>query len=901
MKKTLVLLLAAAVAYMSADAAKVSADYAKTIASGVLPGRSLVEYSRSRAGMEGEPYYVFNAEDGRGFVIVAADDRLPGVLGYADRGTIDLSAAPEGLMALLGMSSELLTRLDETGESRANRASTGKPVVGPLLGDINWGQGAPFNTMCPKLDNGTTGYVGCVATAMAQIMRFYGYPMQGEGSHSYTDNGRKLTANFGETVYDWGNMPAAVPDTPTGQQVAAYSTLCAHLGVAVDMQYAAGGSGAYTMVVPRALREHFGYSPAVAMHSRSYYNSKEWMSMITAELDKGRPLYYAASSEDGLGGHAFVCDGYDTEGYVHINWGWYGSSNGYFAINHLNPGELGTGGGGGAYNLSQEILTDFVPRGNGDRSRHIVYGATRLSVNSFGTDMTFMSTIENLDTKVFEGKLSAVLTDTDDNIVCQLKEEPMTIQGFANGRSGVYWATMRGIPTTCQVAVPDGKYRLHYGYAAEGAGAEVVRHPVGLPGYADCHVSGNVIVVDGREEIKPNVRVEELHTDGEVYVNGSARFLARVNNLSDNFRLSNIVLRLTGVEDPTLELETKTTVNIYDLCEADVVVDVDLPETLVEGNYRVTMFHEGYEDSPFAVDETVVTLLAERTVPVLRLIGDVVLDNSSGGNDVAVNRDGIVMLTMPLKNYGAPGTMITMARLQPVDRRDAETVVLAASSQEWAKGETRSQVFGGVVRVDPGRYAVSFHTLDAQGKETPMDGYVPEITVEESDNTSVEVVSLEMPQALKQGERVQCSITLKSDRGYEGYVYVRVRQFTYTNGEIATMQNVKLQPGETVVKNFRYAPSASLADGRYLVMVETRSGNSYNTAGGHANYYRELYIGDNPDDTGGVDSVLTDGSVTPCDAPVVWYDLHGRVIAESSRSGLYLRRIGEKVEKVVIR
>lgn len=900
MRKVFVSLLAIAAVYTSADAAQVSAGRAAAIASEVLPGVSFDAPRRARGRLGAEasvtPYYVFNTTGNNGYVVVAGDDRLPAVLGYADSGSLDLDNAPDALLALLQMSADMIEVLD----TQAPMQSAGDVVVAPLLGDINWGQDAPFNTMCPTLSDGTTGYVGCVATAMTQIMRYYGYPSKGEGSHSYTDNGKTLSADFGSTTYDWANMPAAVPENPTPAQIAAYSTLCAQVGVAVEMQYAPGGSGAYTMMVPGALRDYFGYSPSLRMHSRSYYNSQEWMSMIRAELDASRPVYYAASSEDGLGGHAFVCDGYDSEGYVHINWGWYGRSNGYFAINHLNPGELGEGGGSGAYNLSQEIITDFRPRAEGDAASSTIYGSTRFSPDSFGSDMTFMTVVENLDTDPFDGELLAVLTDLNDRIVCELKSAPMTVQPFAKGRAGAYWATMRQIPTACPVEVADGKYRLHFGYRIAGAEAQVLRHSIGLPGYGDCHVAGNTIIFDGQEVVTPTVEVTDLHADGDLYVNGSARFLARVNNLSPNFRLSSIVLKLTSVADPTLSCTATTAVNIYDLCDADVVIDVDLPAELPEGDYSVAMYHEGKEDTLFDCDETVVTLLPERDAPVIRFTGKPTFSNASTGNKELFARDNRVIFSLPMKNYGAPGTAIVLARLQSLDKPEQAPTVLGATSIEWTKGQLATSPMAAVVRVDPGRYILSYHCLDAEGRETPVDGYVADdvLVVDESATVPFEVTQFEFPSELKQGERVTCSVTVKATKAYRGSFYVRVRQFTYTNGELAYMTSLQLAAGETKTISFSYRPSTTLADGMYLVMVEGGSSSNLLTAGGHDIYYKEIVMGDVPGAS--VDEVVADGGFDPC-APVEWFDIQGRRVDSPTRVGMYIRRQGARVEKIVVK
>lgn len=901
MKKSLLTLLAFAAIYMPAGAEQVSADRAAAIASKVLPHARFDQPRKARPvkGAEAHetPYYVFNANGSNGYVIVAGDDRLPAVLGYADEGSLDIDNAPEALIALLQMSVDLIDVL----EDKAAEQMAGEIVVAPLLGNTNWGQDVPFNTMCPKLSDGTTGYVGCVATAMTQIMRYYGYPDRGEGSHSYRDNGKELSADFGATTYDWTNMPSMVPDNPTAAQVAAYSTLCSQVGIAVEMQYAPGGSGAYTMMVPGALKDYFGYSQSLRMHSRSYYNSEEWMSMIRGELDASRPVYYAASSEDGLGGHAFVCDGYDTEGYVHINWGWYGRSNGYFAINHLNPGELGEGGGSGAYNLSQEIITDFKPRTAGDQTSSTIYASTRFSPVVYGGDMTFMSVIENLDTKPFEGELLAVLTDLEDHIVCVLKSDAMTVPAFEKGRAGAYWATMRDIPVVCPVTVADGNYRLHFGYRMDGCEAEVLRHSIGLPGYGDCHVADNTITFDGQEVVTPKVEVTDLCTDGDLYVNGSARFLAHVNNQSPNFRLSKIVLKLTNVDNPALTCQSATAVNIYDLCEADVVMDVDLPAELPEGDYRVTMYHDGKEDYIFDCDETVVSLLPERSTPVIRFTGKPVFNNATTGDNEIFMRDHRMVFSLPLKNYGAAGTAIVFARLQSLDKPELASTVLGATSIEWIKGQSVTSPMAAVVRVEPGRYRLSYHVLGADGCEASVDGYDADevITVEESATVPFEVTEFNFPSVLRQGERVACSVTVKATNAYSGSFFVRVRQFTYSKGELAYMTSLRLAAGETKTINFYYRPGTSLVDGMYLTMVEGGSSSNQLTAAGHDIYYKEIVMGDVPGAS--VDEVTVDGDNVDPKAPVEWFDIHGRRVTGPSSPGLYIIRQGSIVEKIVIK
>jgi len=174
-------------------------------------------------------------------------------------------------------------------------------------------------------------YTGCVATAMAQVLKYWNYPSQGSGSHSYTHaTYGLLSADFGSTTYNWTNMPNNVVSSNNS-----VATLMYHCGVSVEMDYSADGSGAYSGDVVPALVNYFNYSPNVEMKSLNSFSTANWIMMLKAELDAHRPVYYGG--DNGTEGHAFVCDGYDTDSKFHFNWGWSGSANGYFAIGALNP------------------------------------------------------------------------------------------------------------------------------------------------------------------------------------------------------------------------------------------------------------------------------------------------------------------------------------------------------------------------------------------------------------------------------------------------------------------------------------------------------------------------------------------------------------------------------------
>ena len=224
----------------------------------------------------------------------------------------------------------------QLGSNSAQRATSN--VIRPLLGRIEWDQADPYNRLCPS---GTP--VGCVATAMAQVMLYWKHPNQGSGSHTWTWEGTTHTVNYDSVTYNWDLMlpkyGRAAHATP--EQEAEAAKLSYHCGVSIDMMWQSGGSGTYTEHIPKALRDHFDYNERAATVYRESYSFDDWNELLISELEAGRPIIFSASSDEA--GHAFVIDGIDKDGLFHVNWGWDGWYNGYFDISILNPYGAGIG------------------------------------------------------------------------------------------------------------------------------------------------------------------------------------------------------------------------------------------------------------------------------------------------------------------------------------------------------------------------------------------------------------------------------------------------------------------------------------------------------------------------------------------------------------------------------
>lgn len=314
-----------------------------------MPQKAKAKSRAATTASRSDAYYVFNNDAG-GFVIIAGDDAVTPVLGYTSTGSFDAENLPDGLKDLLKSYERQIAALGDNYV--ANRTATRAGFTGEkLLKTAEWNQYAPFNKYTPN------NYVtGCVATAGAIVMKHHGYPAKGTGSHSYTWNGKTLTANF-EHDYDWASMPAKYDGT-NDAAFDGVARLMSDLGVAVEMQYAKNGSGAYIGNMISALQKYFGYSKLTYLASIDDMEAEAWNAKLRGEIDANRPILYSASDAS-AGGHSFIIDGYKNESFS-VNWGWGGYCNGFYQIGALNPESAGKPTGD-KYNIGQTAVIGLQP------------------------------------------------------------------------------------------------------------------------------------------------------------------------------------------------------------------------------------------------------------------------------------------------------------------------------------------------------------------------------------------------------------------------------------------------------------------------------------------------------------------------------------------------------------
>ena len=302
-------------------------------------------------------FYVFNRSEG-GFVIVSADARtVKPVLGYSDNGRFDADNIPPALQYILSGYQEQIDYARANVASQRGTLQTtvprGTPVVEPLI-KTKWDQNDPYNRLCPRVDGGES-YTGCTATALAQIMNYWHWPERGTGLH-HDSRADTLFVDFSKSVYDWDNMAITyTPDTPQ-VKIDAVARLMYDCGIALNMNYILNSGLSNDYFLAPAFINYFNYSCDARKIDRIDYVA-EWDSIMIAELDAARPIIYSGydySEYDQIIGHAFICDGYDSEHYFHYNLGWNGYCDGYYLSNSISVDSY-------PFNDNQSVIIGIYP------------------------------------------------------------------------------------------------------------------------------------------------------------------------------------------------------------------------------------------------------------------------------------------------------------------------------------------------------------------------------------------------------------------------------------------------------------------------------------------------------------------------------------------------------------
>lgn len=802
------------------------------------------------------PYYVFNNDNGKGFVIVSGDDAVGKILAYSDKGHFSMQNAPDNLIAWMNGYAKRIAALPANSDE-SNMPTKPKPIVEPLLGDIEWGQDAPYNNDCPTYD-GRNGhkehyYVGCVATATTQIMRYHKWPKKGTGTYTYMFNGTPLTANFGETTYDWDNMLPSYKGGSSDTQEKAVSTLAAQFGIAVEMGYEMGGSGTLSQYVPRALREHFGYDSRVELKDRKYITTADWMRLIKRELDEHRPIYYAATSENGGGGHAFVCDGYDDQDFVHINWGWTGNSNGYYMINAMNPSEVGIGASASGFNLDQEMVINIKPaEGEQPAPQISILGATRLYVfNYFGLNvMTYLANYEPQDIKIKTG----VVLCKDNKVVKVLKEgDEITVPSFQT--KSVY---ITDVPKE-DIDLPDGSYTLHVGYLPNGTSEwQVLRHRLELDAYADAEIENKAMTSCKTHEVNPEGKLlSKIGFGGPLHIKGVAKASVKLQNKSQTVPIRQLLFNFQSLDNEDLSFQSLSEVQVYENSEKDLALLVKIPDSVavsetvkmavVPGKYHVSLCAWEHEDQPFdasEVEATIVDVLPAATTMVLTQSGAAAIVNYDTSGADAVRQGENILIGVPVMNVTLNGKAAITAYLR--NKETQKEYVFLQKEESFTVGRPKMVYLAKAAEMEPGKYEATFrYTVGDKEYALEGDNDGGEIEIVKNPEQSYRCELLEFPEKLEAGKTYNGKLKVTALKHADNPVRLLLVGYDFKNVQFINKNVLNMKAGETKEWNFTYKVNEKyMPNGIYMVLLhEMTSDKTYLSLAGHDNYYRIVNYG----------------------------------------------------------
>ena len=407
-------------------------------------------------------FYVFNCEGG-GFVIISGEDTAVPILGFSRTGSFRTEGMPENIRHWFDSYSAQINYLRNTGErqssegaalwERAAREGIRSYSEVKRVATPSWGQGSPFNNLCPTVDDGKS-VTGCVCTALCEVMFYHQWPLTTKGdllpNYSYTtdkNNTQSITGHNLSTSYDWANMKSSYKGSYTSEQATAVATLMHDVGVMLESTYNPTGTGAYAESIPTAVIRYMDYDSSVYLAYREEFSAREWCDLIKKDIDAGLPVIYGGDGDGG--GHEFVVDGYATDDYFYVNWGWSGEDNGYFKVSSFMLSK--------DYDFRFNISAVFNLKKNAggkpvDRLLYYVdpsyKGGVTLASGSFANGKTVKVSISNLcnyGEGTFVGKVALGVVDWKGNVKQVFEAEDLELES-QYGVGGTIQATITNEP-----------------------------------------------------------------------------------------------------------------------------------------------------------------------------------------------------------------------------------------------------------------------------------------------------------------------------------------------------------------------------------------------------------------------------------------------------------------------
>ncbi len=469
--------------------------------------------------------YVFSTDDS-GYMLVSADDVAVPVLGIVEHGKYNETQLPPAMKSWIDeYATQIAWARENITETDAHYLPRPEYTgIAPML-STQWNQGEPYNNYCPMVGDKRC-YTGCVATALAQILAYHKYPVNGTGSLSYTWDSQTLSYDYSTANFDWDMMIDNYDDEYTDAQASAVANLMYACGVGVSMGYGTSASSASISKIPSLLSNNLGYNKSTHIEYREHYDILGWEKMIYTHLRDYGPVLYLGSSN--WSGHAFVCDGYSSDGYFHINWGWGGTSDGYFMLTALDPATQGIGGSTSGYDFNHDVIANATPDPEGVTTPYYMISCGGMSVSptscSVGSSVSLTGGFYNRSSANFNGQFGLKLMDTKGNV------SYMTIANASMLAPNYGWKT-RTLKVPSDIA--EGTYIITPVFCIEGGSWQDM--------VVNCRNSSTYLtmtVADGKanfaEQSIPTASVTDISFNSKFYVNTKFNIRAKVTNNGDS-------------------------------------------------------------------------------------------------------------------------------------------------------------------------------------------------------------------------------------------------------------------------------------------------------------------------------------------------------------------------------
>ncbi len=561
--------------------------------------------------------YIFASETGEGFLMLSADSDATPVVGYADSGTFQPDCIPDNMKAWLEFyAAEIKASRTVSSPALRDIERPQRPPIDPIV-TSRWNQNAPYNLLCP--DESATG---CVATAMAQVMRVMEYPDKCSGgtfSYTYTAQNlnRTISLNFDNISLDWANMTDSYGAESTDAENQAIATLMYAIGVSAQMNYGPSSSASATSLAEGLIR-NFGFSRSLTPDRRDWHTLIDWEDIIYAELEKGMPVYYDGGNDKSA--HAFVVDGYSDNGFFHLNWGWGGLSDGYFRLSALDPANQGIGGSASGYNFYQSILTGLEPKGTPAEEEELKHNLLFSSGNpvSINTDTAY--TGENVTIRGGSFNVSAMDAE---NVTLTIKFTSVSDGSVTYASQGLYYPQLppntgfNEYPVTLP-ALGDGEYIVSRAVINKYGKAFDVHSPVGS---GTLHASVANTRVSFTSTGRPELKITLDSAPDEAY---SGKLFAMELSITNNDK----VYHHGGVRICLSENDSQSDTPIACMCLFQIDLDpgettvvnaiCEVPSDITPGEYFLTATNEDYSaiytSQPITVSDAGTTIMTFGTL-----------------------------------------------------------------------------------------------------------------------------------------------------------------------------------------------------------------------------------------------------------------------------------------------